>query len=1007
MARFTEATEFINKSKEKNRKIDLRISIDWFNDGSIDTIETSDDEFIKLNLDRNLEGKIGTSIMDKGTLVLDNSNDDYSPKSIASRFNVEISQDTYEFNVIPNRPVAVEVSVNDSDYYLYYYGLISSLDLNHDNSKVSITIEDEMSILKNEKPRDKIFFDEPVKNVIRTLLQDSAIQFDENTIDDIPYLITYNFGDEPSIYDALRKIAEMSWAKFYVTDSKLYFVDIQGLDESIQETVDTISDIDFLDNGYNEKFNSKDIYTSVKINADPYKEVEEQIVWSGTQLEGSISNEYLGSDIDSNNELQLTYKDEDGNVENTNKIPIVENSVSVKFEESVYTIGEGLESVDLLNGIVEFTNSEDYPLPSDNQKMSVNHKYSILTVPPYNHNDNNKPGKKELIAKFDNPVKDLRDPREYIKFDAVTTGIEIIRSSYSESFNDLTYTGDGGDGDVVQWTDKITLEDNTDHIKISGRLNQNSYDHTIGLFGIDIGRKRDSCDSTVDLYVNDEFERTIYETDKFGWSNFESDVITSGISAGDDIQLKITFHRGASSSSASRLRDATVNVHKLYTEQETGESGRVDVDFEWIAEDRVKLFFRNYEEDRVSVYSTYEGDNYNNIYLYGTPYKQGVNPIQIVEDNDKAVQAFSTEGSELSIDNNLIYDAERANRTAKFLLDFYSNPRTKLSINIRGKPHFELLDKIHVNRDESDIDNDFIIKQISDKFNSNGEWNQTLDLRQSRTSAWQYDGTDTVIVDRVEVDRTNEERPPVVTNLSSSLVPREAGDIPYPSIEILWDSNRFTKYHEVYIKRKIDNTWELVNRVKDNKYIFDKLYGKGTYYIKIVSIGYNGLESLFEDSPSIEQIYNGTQNIEGTSITLTEVKDLAKDGTVHSSVLAQWDIPSDYVKYTTIYMKKSNESEWNKLVNRTTTDFYQTSKLVEDTYDFKFVTEDSRGTESDFDSAPIGTITIEGKTEKPEKVEWDKIIWKKDRIKLTWFPHPDDDFDEYEIRLDSNFGSNY
>ena len=149
MARFLDDQTFIDACRDANRNVKMKIAIDWFGTGDFEEIEYSEDELLKLSLDRELEGDSGKAITDQGTLVLDNSNNDYSPKSIASRFNIDIGGGTYQFNVIPNRLVLIQLSVNGSDYKLYYAGIITNIEPNHDNSRVSITIEDSLKQLEN------------------------------------------------------------------------------------------------------------------------------------------------------------------------------------------------------------------------------------------------------------------------------------------------------------------------------------------------------------------------------------------------------------------------------------------------------------------------------------------------------------------------------------------------------------------------------------------------------------------------------------------------------------------------------------------------------------------------------------------------------------------------------------------------------------------------------------------------------------------------------------------
>jgi len=69
LARFLGNQDFIQACREDNRKVDLKVWIDWFGDGQLDTIESADDEIIKLDISRELEGEVSQAILDQGTLV--------------------------------------------------------------------------------------------------------------------------------------------------------------------------------------------------------------------------------------------------------------------------------------------------------------------------------------------------------------------------------------------------------------------------------------------------------------------------------------------------------------------------------------------------------------------------------------------------------------------------------------------------------------------------------------------------------------------------------------------------------------------------------------------------------------------------------------------------------------------------------------------------------------------------------------------------------------------------
>jgi len=1025
LARFLDSPEFIDASKETNRKVDVRVSIDWFDDGTLETIESASDEFIKLDLDRTLEGDIGTSIMDKGTLVLDNSNDDYSPKSIASRFNIDLGNQTYEFNIIPNRTVVVELSINGSDYYPYYYGIISNIESNYDNSRVSIDIEDEMMILQNEPARDQFFLEKSVKQVIETLLKDSAIDFNTNLVDDIDYIINYNFVDN-TIFESLRLIAEMSWARFFVTDGELHFIDIQNLDEPNLTLIDTLEDEDFLQDGYSETYGAEDLYNKATVTSNPYKRAERDMIWTGAEKESEVSETYKGSDINTNI-LQLTYSTEEGQTKNTNNVPIAEGSVAVEFGNTVYTLGSGISSIDYLTGAITFTNSTEYPLPDNSQQVRVNYTYYLLTLAPA---QNGEPYEKEIIAKHEFPSLDISDPNDYVKFEPVTGSKEYTPGSYKEHFNNLEYDDGGGSGDVVKWSNKITLDPNAINVRIAGKFDHSAYDHRFCFIGC-YGGKRANPNSKVELYVNGSLHSQIYQTTKFGWSTFDSKKIAAGITGGDEIQLKLTLNRDCNKSSGIQIKDVGVNIGTVTVEQEQGTVGRVEIDPDYMNENRTKLIFRNYGEDEVIMYSEYEGKEIDNIYLTGIPFKQN-SPIEKVQDNDDAARSFTLNSNELSINNDLIYDGSRAQRTADFLVDYYSTPKSVISVPIKGRPHYELLDKIHVNRDEADIDNDFLINEVSDSFTEDGEWNQTLTLRQARTSQWQYtDDGGANIVERVPIDTNAPQgRPPSVTNLNVTVGTFENEDRSFPSLNVSFNGNRFSRIYTIYLKRG-NEAFNEVARVSEESFNLQRPIKSGTYTIKVQAESYDGIKEEFSTASEYEFSYAGTEPIDSNSIQLTEIKSLHKDGSAISYVLAEWSFPStNNYGYTSVYIRRLiPNSKWGDIFNlnqpwtqidlnkkwgyysgydfrlsqRTTENYIETEVLPEGDYEFKFVAEDRYGESQDFESAPTKQITIEGKTAPPSDVNIKKSQFNRSII-LEWSNVIDIDLEGYEVRTDANFG---
>ena len=137
---------------------------------------------------------------------------------------------------------------------------------------------------------------------------------------------------------------------------------------------------------------------------------------------------------------------------------------------------------------------------------------------------------------------------------------------------------------------------------------------------------------------------------------------------------------------------------------------------------------------------------------------------------------------------------------------------------------------------------------------------------------------------------------------------------------------------------------------------------------------------------------------------------MLKDGTITTYIKAVWDRPL-YVeyKYANVYLREQineNWTEWTR-IDVVQQNEYTIRNIQDGTYELKVVTEDSNKNRTIFNESPSQVVDVVGKIDSPETVDFDEIIWKADKIKISWFPHSDPDFDQYELRLDDNFGGNH
>ena len=1003
MARFLDDTDFIDKCKQSNRKVDIKVWIDWFDNGEFQEIENSDEEFMKLNISREVEGDLGKAILDQGTLVLNNSNGDYSPKSIASRFNVDLG-DYYEFNIIPNRAILVDISVNGSEYKHYFWGTISSIDPNYDNSLVSITIEDEMVSLQNTTAPDKFYINEDANTVLEELLELTTIDYNPDMVDDIPFRITRNFRNDGSVFDAVKLIADLVWGKFFVVDSELKFINLQSTNETDLPIIDTLNDEDFLNQNYNESLNTNDLYTRVEVNSNPTEiigdENNKQMIWSGSQKDSQISEVYFGDDIQGST-LQLTSSDDDGNEIDTKNTPILEGSVVINFGDKSYILGEGLSSIDYTTGEITFANSEDYPLPLDNQEMSVSYSYYILTLAPAK--SSTEPSVKEIIAKYEDPSINISQLENYIRAETITGKADVTLNSYSETFDKINFsTSSGVNGKTYTLnTNKITLSENATDLTFEGDIYQYARDYK---YPGNNGSKHRHRNTTVYLVVDGERVKELSYMNKRYENSFRS--YYTGLSGGEEVWLSFDFYTADSDKEAKLVvYPVSMNVAEIITS--SSEPGEVDITIEQIddlqSNDRTKLIFRNYSDSEVALYSTYKGENYDNIYLLGNPIKQ-TESFSVVEENEDAVDAFGVSGNNLTLTNDLFKSEDRIKRIADFLLDYYSTPRTMVSVDIRGRGHIDLFDKITVNRDESDIDNNFMVYTIEDNFTEEGEWNQTLELRQVSSSTWDYqDGGIVSIVDNPSTDIDDSQRPPSVRNLSASLVQREAGDSGYPAIEITFEGNKESKYYNIYTNRN-ETGWEFKEKIREESFIIDDIYSTGEYQIKVVAETSAGYTETFTNGATTSILYTGANPFTEDNVLIKEkIREVSNGGFVSVIEIKIEDYLDEYFDSFEVYYKYQDSATWVYDGSSKTLEYNIIAPEI-GIYEIKLLATDKHGNKPSLDAVNTFIVRIDGKQDKPTPANLETIFWGADFIEVTWEPNPDDDFAGYELRLDDNFG---
>lgn len=1029
MARYTEETDLIEACKNTYRKVDIKVEIDWFGeyeqkDGyDFDEILSADDEFLKLDIRRRLEGDVGVSIRDQATLVLDNSQGDYWPKNEESRFN-EIEDELVNYNVVPNRIVIISLSINGGDYYPYYTGFVSRIV--PQGNKVSIEIEDPMAVLKQISPPDRIYYDTLAEDIIRDLLDKTPIK-EYNIQSTKNRKITYNFNEFDNIFNALQKIAEMVWGYFYTSNNTFYFKTRISPDFTETDIVETLSDDRFF--SVQEEYSSNDLYTNIAINSEPLHKLERQAIWTGSQEDSEITEVYYGDDLDGD-ELQLTHTLEDSTEsEPTQNVPIVEGSVIVEFADRVYRVDSGLDNVDYEKGIIYFTDSEEYPLPEQYHELDVTYTYYIRTLAPGQE--------KTIEAILDDPALDIvdmvdNDIEDYGLVARDKDGVVLEDNSFDDWIGSFpSWDAEGRDYqeqahvdehdtdatfDVKEDIIEIDITDDTKEINISCKANGACW-YKDSFLGITDWKRR-YWRLEVDLLIDGEVEKNLFTRD--GKGNFETKKMTSEkIDVSDADKVEVRFKRflysdgidgysgHTDSGSAFNISDVKATIYEEWVEDDGDRTDKLDFSQEVVDnQTKVILKFRNDSEDEIILSSEYRGEDQGNLILLGEPLV--VTDSYSVEEVDEDVdESFRFRGQSLSIQNDMYKNQDRMQELAAFLLNNYSTPRSIVEVDTKGLIHLELFDKVEVDQQERDIDKEFYIYEISDKFDTTGNWEQTLILRQADESEWQWDNSGGAYISgRHSTSTDNRVEPPQIQDLEISLTERETDEGAYPVIRVDYDLNdKRIRFANIYYRKTNEDDWTFYQRTEEDSCIIDVLTSSGDYKIKVQSESHTRTKADFDEAPTDTLTYK-LDEINLDEINLEEKNKQLDDGTYIPTVEVSWDNPtSPLYSQANIYMREEESDKWY-LEGSTKKESFEIRLAEKKAYYIRAVSEDIRGNEVDFDNVPEGYINVEGKTISPSPIEFreEDIEWKADKIILKWHDHPDPDFDEYEVRLDDNFG---
>ncbi|MFW6377350.1 MAG: fibronectin type III domain-containing protein, partial [bacterium] len=450
----------IDDSKKTTRKIDLDAFVDWNANRTFESEESIKDYILSLTIDRKLEGnnKLGISTVDRATITVDNSEGHFSPKNINSKWTDE---STSSLNVLPTRKAKIKATINDNDYVNIFSGIVKSIKPNFNDSKVSLTIDDEINLLQNIDCPDKFYYNESPEDIIKDWLDniDYGISYiDKNgdmvrqilhedingeTIDDTFFVVNKNFNGK-TMWEGIMELAESVWGRVYTNNGVLYFKTDLSPSTSSDEAVEVFATDDRGGNenvfSISETYTSDKLYNEIEIVSNPYTVQPKQVIWTGAENISEIQEEYNSDDIDTDNKsLQLTYvPDGETTEEPTNNVPIVPNSTSILDTTTgiEYTESDGISSIDYDNGVIYFSDTQDYPMPSSGVFLKVKYSYYFNKIVP------NKT--RHFFVDLDNPAIDI-------------TSISDNLKAEDEDGNDIT--------DEISTTQEV--QDNLNRIEIS------------------------------------------------------------------------------------------------------------------------------------------------------------------------------------------------------------------------------------------------------------------------------------------------------------------------------------------------------------------------------------------------------------------------------------------------------------------------------------------------------------------------------------------------------------
>ncbi|AZO93562.1 hypothetical protein [Halocella sp. SP3-1] len=833
---------FLERLESDNYKIKLKQQVDWDKDGAFNENEDISDYIKSVTISKKLEGDLGVNVVDTATVILDNSNEDFSPKNLSGKF---------AGNVVPNSFSEIRAGIADNtlaeNEILLFDGYVQEIKPSFNKYEATLKMKDYISILQNEECPEKFYYNYLREEIIKEWLDIVGINYTDNTIDRTTTTISDSFEDK-NMWEAIQDLAKSIWADVYIENGTFYFKTRISPDyEGEQAAVYTFStDNEAYDENIfeiTEEYKSTSLYNQVKLTSQPLIKQARQAIWTGAEEETEVQEEYSGSDIVWSNdkqryELQLTYVPEGETTEQATKnTPIIPGSISVYDinTDTNYVLNDGLASSDYDNGVIAFEAAHGELGIADPDTLRVKYQFYFNKLAPH--------GIREFIIHLDDPAVNIEPLNLLAKFSDDNQQID-----YSFIEKEFMLTGKSEKqfylqaGVVINWRISAIVGSEERTVQKNGYINiSTTGNYTIKTSLVPAGDNFfwrffkkllvEIIDPDGNTILSEQTSHTFIQTLKKALFIKYLDDIGQNISDPDDVSLGLE--------------------QKIYEDQKN-----------------VKVTITNKTNRTIELYGYLKNreDTKNTPILVGEPLQRS-NVIEITEADQPSIEAYGKyEMSNIELD--YISSETELKKLAQYLLYQYSTPKSVLTIKTKPLPFLELMDKVHVHQKNRDIDNDFFIKEIKHIF-KNGKWEMELKLEQAQASNWEYTADGNPALNGINNGEPSDFITlSKVTGVNALLLKASTKG---SRVEISWNksSQYDLSHYNIYRKPAEESTYTIIDSVdyRTNSYIDTTVEYGSEYSYKVSIVDNNGNESELSNEDSVEIIAGSPGVIEWDRIT--------------------------------------------------------------------------------------------------------------------------------------------